>query len=337
MSDDHSDLSDDEERRRVPAGQALVAVVVALAVGTLLNAEGMAHTAATEPFGWERDLTMKVMDPIVDLSRATGLNQPRKVLSEQVGTAEGPPPEDTSTVVTAPPLDATTTLPPGATTTTTAPPSYRTPTPAEPLRVHVAGDSLVIPIGAALVDRFDGQPVEVTEGYKAATGLARPDVLNWPAKLREDLARLDPDVVVVGFGGNDAQPMEGPDGPLSLGTPEWAAEYQRRVVQILDAVEAEGRSLYWLELPATTAGNIQRAAPVMRAAVEAEAAVRPWAHLIDTNAVLAPDGAFTAYLPDGSGGEVKVRDDDGVHLTTAGAARVVVPLGELIARERKLT
>lgn len=331
MPDDHSDLSEDSERRRVPAGQALLVVLIALVVGTLLNADGMAHTAETEPFGWERDWTTKIMEPVQDLSHAVGLNLPRKVLSERVGTAEGPPPEDTRTVVTAPPTI------PDATTTTAPPPVFPAPTAADPLEVHVAGDSLVIPIGPALVARFEGEPVEVTEGYKAATGLARPDVLNWPAKLRTDLADLDPDVVVVGFGGNDAQPMLSADGdPLALGTPEWAAEYQRRVVQVLDAVEAPGRTLYWLELPATTAGNIQEAAPVMHTAIATEIAIRPWAHFVDTNAVLAPNGTFTAYLPDGSGGEVKVRDDDGVHLTTAGATRVVGPLGDLIATERKL-
>ncbi|HEX2576614.1 MAG TPA: DUF459 domain-containing protein, partial [Aquihabitans sp.] len=245
------------------------------------------------------------------------------------GTTDGPPPEDTRTVVTAPPID------PATSTTTTAPLEVRIPTAAEPLRVHVAGDSLVIPVGPALLDCFEGSPVELTEGYKAATGLARPDVLNWPAKLEEDLATHDPDVVVVGFGGNDAQGIAGPDGPLALASPEWAAEYQRRVAQVLDAVEAEGRTLYWMGLPTTTASNIEEAAPSMRRAIESEVAARPWARFVDTSAVLAPDG-YTAYLPDGSGGQVKVRDDDGVHLTTAGATRAVEPLCEQLAEEREL-
>lgn len=341
MSDEHNFPSEPEPRRRVPAGQAVAVVVVALLVGSLLNADRLDHTARTQPFGWQRTWAMSITGPLQDLSHATGLNLPRQKLSDAAGTTDGPPPDDTRTVVTAPPL------PPdpvggsdgspsgGSTTTTTAPPlDVRLPTADDPLRVHVAGDSLVIPVGPAINDCL-GDPIELTEGYKAATGLARPDVLNWPAKLTDDMASHDPDVVVLGFGGNDAQGIEGSDGPIALATPEWAAEYQRRVVQVLDAVEKDGRTVYWMGLPTTTAGNIEEAAPLMRRAVETEVAARPWARFVDTSAVLAPDG-YTAYLPDGSGGQVKVRNDDGVHLTTAGATRAVAPLCDQLAKERDL-
>ncbi len=339
MADEHNFAAEPEPRRRVPAGKAATALLIALLVGALLNADRLAHTARTQPFGWQRTWAMRATGPLQDLSNLTRLNRPRRAVVEAVGTTEGPPPEDTLTVVTAPPL-----TPPragaaaSASTTTTEPPrlELRIPTAEAPLRVHIAGDSLMIPVGPAVLDCFDDGPLVVTEGFKAATGLARPDVLNWPAKLREDLAPLDPDVVVLGFGGNDAQPMAGPDGPLSSGTPEWGAEYQRRVVQILEAVEAEGRTVYWMGLPVTTAGNIERAAPFMRNAIESETSVRPWAHFVDTSAVLAPGGTFTAYLPDGSGGQVKVRDDDGVHLTTAGATRAVVPVCGRLAEERQM-
>ena len=329
MSDERTLPLEQEPRRRRPAGSGVAVMVVALVIGSLLNADRMAHTARAQPFGWQRTWAMRLTGPVKAISDATGLNQPRRVLSEAAGTTDGPPPEDTHTVETAPPLGA-------SATTTTAPLRLRIPTAARPLRIHIAGDSLMIPVGPAVLDRFADQPVELTEGYKSATGLARPDVLNWPAKLRADLADEGADVVVLGFGGNDAQPIEGPDGPVAVGTPAWSAEYQRRVAQVLDAVEDRGRTVYWLSLPVTTAGNIEKAAPHMRKAVETEAAARPWAHFVDTRRILSPDGRFTAYLPDGSGGNVKVRDDDGIHLTLAGATRAVVPLCDDIAAERKL-
>lgn len=342
MTDEHQFPPEPVARRRVPAGQALTVVVVALLVGALLNADRLHHTASTQPFGWQRTWAMRLTGPLQDVSHLTRLNVPRKVLSETAGTEDGPPPEDTRTVVTAPPLVGPDAPADGeraaaSTTTTTAPPpEVRIPTEEEPLRIMVAGDSLVMPLGPSLVERFDGQPVEVVEAWKAATGLARPDVLSWPAKLEEDLAREQPDVVVLGFGGNDAQDMTGPEGRLPRSTPEWAAEYQRRVAQVLEVVEAEGRTVYWVGLPQTTASNIEEAAPLMQRAEEAEIAARPWAHFVDTRPILSPDGTYSAYLPDGSGGQVKVRQDDGVHLTNAGAARVVTPLAELIAEEREL-
>lgn len=319
-------------RRRRPAGQALAVVLVSLAVGTLLNADRLDHTARTQPFGWQRTWGVRLTAPVQALSHATGLNRPRKVISDAAGTTDGPPPSDTKTVVTAPPLAIQREV--STTTTTTAP--LRIPTATDPLRIHVAGDSLMIPVGPTILDCLAGDPVALTEGYKSATGLARPDVLNWPAKLGADLTADDTDVVVLGFGGNDAQPMLGPDGPLASGTPEWGAEYQHRVAQVLDAAEKPGRTLYWLSLPVTTIANIEKAAPLMRRAAETEIAARPWAHYVDTQPILSPAGTFTAYLPDGSGGQVKVRQDDGVHLTRAGATRAVVPVCDLMAKERKL-
>lgn len=336
MSNEHNFPREPEPRRRRPAGTALGVMLMALVVGSLFNADRMAHTARTQPFGWRRTWAMRLTGPIRTVSHLSGLNLPRKALSDAAGTADGPAPEDTRTVVTAPPLGARDTTTTTTTTTATAPVKVRIPTAEHPLRIHIAGDSLMIPVGPAVLARFDGEPVELTEGYKSATGLARPDVLNWPAKLRADLAEDDADVVVLGFGGNDAQPMQGPDGPLTSGSPEWGAEYQRRVAQVFDAVDRPGRTVYWLSLPVTTAANIERAAPYMRQAVRSEAAARSWAHYVDTRRLLSPGGRFTAYLPNGSGGQVKVREDDGVHLTLAGATRAVVPLCDDIADEREL-
>lgn len=331
MADEHNFPPEPTERRRAPAGQALLVVLVALLVGSVLNADRIDTTAHTQPFGWQRTWAMRITGPIKSISDATGLNQLRKAVSESAGNELEPPPQDTRTVVTAPPTS------PDATTTTSAPPVFRTPSAADPVRTLVSGDSLMGWIGPALTQGFDGQPVKITEDWKVGTGLARPDVLNWPAKLAEDMTAYDPEVVVVGFGGNDAQDMATDDGRVTVGTPEWTAEYQRRVAQVLNAVEGPNRTVYWIGLPITTRGDIEEAAPSMANAVRTEIAARPWAHYVDTQPTLSPDGSYTAYLPDGSGGEVKVREDDGVHPNLAGARRIVAPLLIELAKERKLS
>jgi hypothetical protein len=146
------------------AGRAIVVILVALAIGSLLNAERIHVTASAQPLGWQRTWAMRVTGPLQTVSRVTRLNVPREVLARATGAPELVRPEDTRTVVTAPPVvtEATTTI--DATTTTVAPVELRVPSPADPLRVHVAGDSLVIPLGPAILERFDGQPVMITEG-----------------------------------------------------------------------------------------------------------------------------------------------------------------------------
>ena len=319
-------------RRRAPAGQALAVMLASLLVACLLNADRLDHTAHIQPFGWQRTVVLHLTGPLKSISDATLLNRPRKWLSHSAGNTDPPPPIDTKTVVTAPPIDGSASGP----TTTTRPLVVRTPTAADPVRILVAGDSLMGWIKPALVQQFGDRPVAVTEDFKIGTGLARPDVTNWPVQIKDDAASTDPEVVVVGFGGNDAQDMSTDDGRVHLGTKAWAAEYQKRVAQILNAVEKPGRTVYWIGLPITTRSNIQEAAPAMRKAEKTEIAARPWAHFIDTYKTLSPDGTYTQYLPDAGGTEVKVREGDGVHPNLAGANRVVGPLVEALIKERKL-
>ena len=330
MAEHHNFPPEPEPRRRTPAGRAIAAILVAFLVGSLFNADRMDHTARTQPFGWQRTWAMRVTGPIKGLGDLTRLSSTRESLAEATGHETQGGSADTGSVLTVPASA------PEATTTTTAPPVYRTPTAADPVRILVVGDSLMGWIGPGLDEGLDDDLVDITEDWKAATGLARPDSFDWPARVVEDMAEHDPEVVVIGFGGNDAQPMRTPNGNVRLGTPEWAAEYQRRVAQILQEVDAPNRTVYWIGLPVTTAGDIEDAAPAMREAVMNETDARPWAHFVDSRDTLSPDGTYTAYLPDGNGGEVKVRENDGVHPNIAGARRIAAPLIPEIVEERHL-
>lgn len=225
----------------------------------------------------------------------------------------------------------------GGVTTTTVPPEFRVPSESDPLRILVAGDSLMGYVGPALVNELEGYPVDVTEDWVISTGLARPDVLNWPAQLKADMAQYDPEVVILGFGGNDMQEMDTPGGRLIHGTPEWKVEYQRRVAQVLNTIEAPGRTVYWIGLPMTARRDIEKIVPVWTRAVKAEVAARPWVRYIDTRKILSPDGTYSAYLRDSNGNDVKVREGDGVHPNLAGATRMVGPVVDSLLDERKLT
>lgn len=223
----------------------------------------------------------------------------------------------------------------GAASPTPAPAEGPAPTEADPVRVLVAGDSLVGWIGPALTEALAGAPAEVIEDWEGSSGLARPDFVDWPARLAADMEAHDPEVVVMGFGGNDAQAIPDEAGPILLGTDEWAQEYRRRVAQALDAVEAPGRTVYWIGLPLTERDNIEAVAPVIAEAVAAEAATRPWVQLVDARSALAPDGSYEVFLTNDEGERVRVRADDGVHPSLDGG-RVIVDefVDDLVAQRR---
>lgn len=334
MTDEHKYWPEPEHRRRIPAGQALVAMLVALLLAALLNAERLDYTARTQPFGWQRTWAMRITGALDATSSALLLDRPRHFLADRAGNLDPPPPESTGDVDIVRPGSGPDGS--GGVTPTTQPPDFRVPSDDDPVRILVAGDSLMGFIGPALVQELDGYPIEVIEDWNVGTGLARPDVLNWPAQLGADMAQHDPEVVILGFGGNDMQHMASDDGLVEAGSEEWKLEYQRRVVQVLDAVEAPNRTVYWVGLPITTRNDIERIAPVQAEAVKAEISVRPWAHFVDTRPLLSPDGEYVTYLPDEDGNDVKVREGDGVHPNLAGARRMISTTAEALITERKL-
>jgi hypothetical protein len=307
-----------------PAGGAWLTILVTLLAGLLLNADGVAHIADTQPLGWQRTAARAAVRPFQAVSHALLLNRPRAWLADATGS---PQHLDAGRDPKAAP---TTTTVPGATTTTLAPLQVRTPTADDPLRVYLTGDSFLADVGrglSATVGKDDAW--EITTDAKVGTGLSRPEVIDWPERIE---ARLpdDAEVVVLGFGGNDAQDMRANRQTLKVGEPEWEAEYQARIAQVLDIVARPGRTIVWVGMPVATANNMEKARPAMTRAAKAELDKRPGSLFLDTAAALSGgDGEYKDFLP--IGGEPKrVRAADGYHLSPAGATLLGRSLVRLI-------
>jgi hypothetical protein len=158
-----------------------------------------------------------------------------------------------------------------------------------------------------------------------ASGLTRPDYYDWPRALAADIDDVDPEVVVVVFGVNDAQGIVLPDDtPVpEVGDPRWAPEYRRRVGALMDQLRDDGRLVMWIALPPMREPGYGGRIAVIDEAVAAEAATRPWIALVDSAAAVAgAGGAYADALPDAAGTPVEVRQGDGIHLTTAGGERL---------------
>ena len=87
---------------------------------------------------------------------------------------------------------------------------------------------------------------------RVASGLGRPELLNWFSRFQEVIARLKPDVALLSFGSNDAHGyMSGvPEGTSigALGSASWNAEYRRRVAGVTEAFAHVGAYVIWLGL-----------------------------------------------------------------------------------------
>jgi len=309
----------------------------ALAIGLLLNAPGIHKSAYNKPDGWQRDVALALTGPLAGVSHALLLDRPRKGVQALVGRSGADEIDtDLGLPASAPPPTRTTTRAPTRTpqpAATPVAPKKLAFSPQRKLKIWVAGDSLVITPGYAIVRAAGGspamEPVGTVDG-RVATGLTRPDVFNWFDEVRARMKELRPRAVVLGFGGNDDKSyMTGlPDGTSigDFGGWSWRKEYARRVGGLMDAINRAGAFVVWIGLPQTRSASQTQRFDVVNAVVEKEARKREGrAMYVDTYTMFAgDDGGYAQYLPDGSGELRKVRADDGVHFEREG--------GDMIAR-----
>ena len=165
--------------------------------------------------------------------------------------------------------------------------------------------------------------VRVSVEAHGGTGLARPDVFDWPAFIDSNPPPFAPDVIVILLGANDGQGLASPRGWLAFGTPEWEAGYAALVAGLTGQLLALSSRVYWVGLPIMGSPDYDsRMRHISRIARE-QAALRLEARFIEAYSVLqADDGGFAVELPDAEGNLVAVRSTDGIHLSAAGGERL---------------
>jgi uncharacterized protein len=200
---------------------------------------------------------------------------------------------------------------------------------AEPVRLWTVGDSTVQPLALGIEYVLKEAEAKAVEGqrsfklralFRTASGLARPDFFDWPAAATAALAQGGPDVAVVCLGANDTQPLlpRGRPANVALHTPEWRAEYTRRLEAFARLFVAKSVKLYFMlpsfEQALKHADSMQEITECMRAAAES-VGVR----ILDASALLVgEDGQPRKSMVNARGQTVSLRSADGLHLSGYG-------------------
>jgi hypothetical protein len=313
----------EDGRKLHSAGSAVAVCLLALGLAALLNAPGIHKSATIQEEGWKRDLALAFTDPLKQTSDALLLDRPRRGLKALAGRSDD---DEIDTGIALP-------KPPGE-PTSSAPPKRKKFTPERPLKLWVAGDSLVIVPGQSLMRAIGGsavmEPVREVDG-RVATGLERPDAFNWFEEIDKRLRKDRPGAVVLMFGANDDHGFmtglpKGHEIEGGFASESWTAEYRRRVGGIMDAVSRSGAYLVWIGLPITNDPAQTARFDTINSILVTEAEKRRGrVSYLDTYFFFAgPDGGYSEYVAKPSGGLVRMRADDGVHFERAA--------GDLIAR-----
>lgn len=330
----------------MPAPRVIAIVLTALVLGALLNAEALLATAERQPFGTTRTVAVGLAQPLAEFSRTIRFTAPRSAIEELL---RGDPGLVLAQPQPAPPTEAAGVGDPSPTPSATVPataevtpsptpsptPTERVITAADPLRVYVAGDSMVGQFGPAMQNLGEDTGVVTTEvRYEFSSGLTRPDFIDWPKEMVKVGRTLDPDVIVFFIGGNDPQPLKLDDVVYEPGEGPWVEEYRSRVSTFMQQLVDDGRRVYWVGMPIARDADYSERMAMLNGIYASEAEAHEAVTFVPSWDLFAgPDGRFSEYLPNAKGEVVDMRLNDGIHLTTAGAYRLARVVFDAIAAD----
>lgn len=222
------------------------------------------------------------------------------------------------------PAASTTSTSPTTTTTAPPPPGGRRPTADDPLRILMAGDSLMADISLAISSTLqDG-------GHAVARLVAAPSIPREDATRglwRQQLDQYDPEVVVIMIGVWEGM-AEDALREHALGTSAWLRAYRRENLDpYLDLLTGDGAEVVWVGMPPSNQPRRQLEWSSMNRAVRQLAEESPDLTYIPGDAILArPDGSWADILPGPRGTPQRVRRIDATHLCGDGAERLARPV-----------
>ncbi|HWA18693.1 MAG TPA: SGNH family hydrolase [Devosia sp.] len=198
-------------------------------------------------------------------------------------------------------------------------------------RLAVFGDSLAVDLAKAL-DRFyaeDPNIVIINQGV-GSSGFVRDDFFDWDKTAKEQVEANSFDIAVMIIGINDRQTLKVDGKNLKPLTDEWVAAYQPRVRAVVDAIHNAGKPLIWIGLPAMSKADFSTAMGQI-SAIQRLAVFAGGAEFLDIYERFVDDeGKYTSYGPDLNGARVKMRKDDGIHFSAAGADKLAFYLSQSI-------
>ncbi|OHV39673.1 acyltransferase [Parafrankia soli] len=243
---------------------------------------------------------------------------------------------------------------------TAAPPTARAePVTGRPLRAVLAGDSLALTLGFSEFSTSAAREgLEIHDGSQLGCGVTRsprrllmgevnlppPGCDQWPTRLSRKVDELRPDLAMLLVGRWEVTDQDLEGRRTHIGDPAFDAYLGRELDLAITTLSARGAKVVLLTAPMfeegeaadgsiypeTRADRVIQFNKLLRQTAARHSAVTT---VIDLAAVLSPGNEYRGEI-DG----VRVRDDDGVHISNGGGARAgQMVLPELLKLARPAT
>ena len=216
--------------------------------------------------------------------------------------------------------------------------------PAKPRSVLLVGDSLSIGLGKQFDAVFAGRPgVRFAHLGKVSSGLANPAFFNWDEQLAAQVKAHHPDLVLIMVGANDDKPLPAlGGGQAAFGTKAWDAAYAARLARLHAIVRAENpqAAVAYIGVPVMGDPAFNARMLHVNGVIEKTARSLPDASYIDVEHTLADaSGAYAPVARTADGNVVKLRAEDGVHISGTGsrllAARCLEAVSDAVGLPRR--
>lgn len=210
-----------------------------------------------------------------------------------------------------------------------------TPRPEPTTFVLVLGDNLGEWLAHGIQEAFEDVPeLGVKDRTRLGSGLARPDIHDWPAEIRRILAEdRQVSFIAVMLGTHDRHPIRVGEETVEFGTDRWRDLYGQRVEAVMQLLKARGVPVYWVGMPPLRGQRVS-ADMVLLNEVFRERAQKLAIPFIDVwNGFVDERGNYTQFGPDFAGQTRRLRTSDGVHFTAAGARKLALFLEQELRRD----
>lgn len=198
-------------------------------------------------------------------------------------------------------------------------------------RLAVFGDSLAVDLAKGLARYYSEDPnlVVINQGV-GDSGFVRTDFFDWDKTIAEQIAADQFDLAIVMIGVNDRQEIDADGQSYKSLTDRWDQLYQQRITGFLGRLRAARKPTIWVGLPPMSKPDYS-AAIAQISAVQRTASFSGGAEFLDIyDRFLGEDGKYSSYGPDVNGQNVRMRKDDGIHFSAAGADKLAFYLSQSI-------
>ena len=198
-------------------------------------------------------------------------------------------------------------------------------------RLAVFGDSLAVDLSKALERLYAEDPnLVVIDQSVGNSGFVRQDYFNWDTAIAEQIAADSFDLAIVSIGVNDRQELSVNGETLAPLSNGWNSAYQARIGSFLNQLRAARKPVIWVGLPPMSKADYSAAMGQINN-LQRLASFSGGAEFLDIyERFLGEDGKYSSYGPDVTGQNARMRKDDGIHFSSAGADKLAFYLSQSI-------